>query len=161
MVDRFERFSLALSELFRYWHRIASDELAPYGLKGTHATYLTAMYRHPQGLSATQLCEECGKDKADVSRMLSILEKKGFIRREGASYRALVTLTAEGKALAEHVRERAAVAVEAASRGLSDEHRAIFYHALELITANLQTICRDGLPAGTPLHHQPDKESTQ
>ena len=93
--------------------------------------------------------------------MLSILEKKGFIRREGASYRALVTLTVEGRALAEHVRERAAVAVEAASRGLSDEHRAIFYHALELITANLQTICRDGLPAGTPLHHQPDKESTQ
>ena len=86
MVDRFERFSLALSELFRYWHRIASDELEPYGLKGTHATYLTAMYRHPQGLSATQLCEECGKDKADVSRMLSILEKKGFIRRHASGF---------------------------------------------------------------------------
>ena len=119
------------------------------------------MYRHPQGLSATQLCEECGKDKADVSRMLSILEKKGFIRREGTSYRALVTLTAEGRALAEHVRERAAVAVEAASRGLLDEHRAIFYYALELITANLQTICRTGLPTKEQPHQQTDKENIQ
>ena len=45
MVDRFEKFSLAISEISRYWHKIAAEELKPYELKSTHAIYLTTMYR--------------------------------------------------------------------------------------------------------------------
>ena len=33
MVDRFEKFSLAISEISRYWHKIAAEELKPYELK--------------------------------------------------------------------------------------------------------------------------------
>ena len=47
MVDRFEKFSLAISEISRYWHKIAAEELKPYELKSTHAIYLTTMYRYP------------------------------------------------------------------------------------------------------------------
>lgn len=149
MVDRFERFSFAMSEIFRYWHKIASNEMEKYGLKGTHATYLTTMYRYADGVTATQLCELCGKDKSDVSRMISIMEKKGLVKKEGTNqnlYRASLKLTNNGKEIAEHVCERARIAVEAAGKGISDEHRAIFYNVLERITSNLQTISKEGLP---------------
>lgn len=146
MVDRFERFSYAISEISRCWHKIAADEMEKYGLKGSHAIYLTTLYRYSQGITAAKLSELSGKDKADVSRMTAIMEKKGLIVKEGSSYRALLKLTPTGREAAEHVRGRASVAVENASRGLSDENRAIFYQALELITANLQNLCEEGLP---------------
>ncbi len=146
MVDRFERFSFAISEINRCWHKIAAEEMEAYGLKGSHAIYLTSLYHYPQGITAGKLSELSGKDKADVSRMTAIMEKNGLIVKEGNSYRALLKLTATGREAAEHVRGRASVAVENASRGLSEEHRAIFYQALELIVSNLQNICEEGLP---------------
>jgi len=85
MIDRFERFSFAISEISHYWHKIATDEMGKYGLKGVHALYLTAMHRHPEGITSAQLCEECGKDKADVSRCVSLMEKKGLVIREGVN----------------------------------------------------------------------------
>lgn len=146
MIDRFERFSLAISEISRCWHKIAADEMEKYGLKGSHAVYLTTMCRYPDGITAARLCELCAKDKADVSRMMSIMEKKELVVKEGSSYRAQLKLTPAGLEAAEHVRRRATVAVENASRGLTPELRAVFYEALELIVSNLQNICEEGLP---------------
>ena len=146
MIDRFERFSLAISEISRCWHKIAADEMEKYGLKGSHAVYLTTMCRYPDGITAARLCELCAKDKADVSRMMSIMEKNELVVKEGSSYRAQLKLTPAGLEAAEHVRRRATVAVENASRGLTPERRAVFYEALELIVSNLQNICEEGLP---------------
>ena len=33
MVDRFERFSLAISEISKYWHLLAAEEMEKYSLK--------------------------------------------------------------------------------------------------------------------------------
>lgn len=146
MIERFERFSYAIFEVSRCWHKIAAEEMEKYGLKGSHATYLTTLYRYSQGITAARLAELTGKDKADVSRMTAIMERNGLLTKEGSSYRALLKLTDMGCAAAQKVRERASVAVENASRGLSDEHREIFYGALELIVTNLQNISEKGLP---------------
>ena len=146
MSNRFERFSFAISEISHYWHKLTSDEMEKHGLKGSHAIYLTTLYRYPDGVTAARLGELCGKDKADVSRMMSIMEKKQLVIREGSSYRAQLKLTPAGLEAAEHVRSRATVAVEHARRGLSDERREVFYEALELIVSNLQNICEEGLP---------------
>ena len=54
-----------------------------YKLKGPHCVYLLAMSHEPAGVTAPQLCELCGKDKSDVSRMMGILEKKGMVVKEG------------------------------------------------------------------------------
>ena len=150
MLNRFARFSLAISEIDRCWHKLAAEEMAKYDLNSPHAVYLTALYdASEEGITAAKLGELCRKNKADVSRMVSILEKKGLVRREAIGtnlYRAKLLLTEEGKQAAEHVRERAAVAVELAGAGLSDENREIFYEALEQITLNLQALSKDGLP---------------
>lgn len=150
MVERFERFSFAISEISRYWHKLTADEMEKYGLKGTHSVYLLAMERYPDGVTAPQLCEECGKDKADVSRMMSIMEKSGLVTKEGVHqnlYRGVFKLTEEGHAAAKYVRERASLAVEIAGKDLTDETRAIFYTALESIAHNLRELSREGLPS--------------
>lgn len=149
MIDRFERFSLAISEISRYWHKLASEELTKYGLKGPHATYLTAMYKYPDGITVPQLCEMCGKDKSDASRMIAILEEKGLVTKQvvsGSLYRGKLQLTEEGRVAAEHVAQRASRAVEVAGRDLTDETRERFYKALESIAANLRELSKEGIP---------------
>lgn len=146
MVRRFERFSCAISEISRYWHKLAGEEMEKYGLKSSHSVYLTTLYRHGEGIPSARLCELTGRDKADVSRMMTIMEQKGLVLREGASYRAKLKLTPEGTKAAEHVCLRAAKAVELAGKDLADEERRIFYDALDSIAANLRILCETGLP---------------
>lgn len=146
MIDRFERFSYAMFEISRCWHKLAAEEMAKYNLRGPFAVYLLELYRGSEGLTAARLCELCGRDKADVSRAVGLMEGKGLIARQGSQYRAILTLTEEGKQAAQHVCNRAAVAVEHAGKGFSDEHRAIFYQVLGTITENLQNLSKDGLP---------------
>ena len=149
MLNRFARFSLAISEIDRCWHKLAAEEMAKYELNSPHAVYLTTLYNFAEGITAAKLGELCCKNKADVSRMVAILEKKGLVRKEaigGNLYRAKLLLTEEGKQAAEHVQQRAAVAVELAGSGMSEEEREVFYRCLELITSNLQTLSKEGLP---------------
>ena len=149
MIDRFERFSLSISEISRYWHKLAAEELDKYGLKGPHAIYLTTMIKYPEGITVPDLCEACSKDKSDASRMLSILEQKGLVRKEavgGSHYRGKVLLTDEGRRAAEHVCSRASRAVEAAGKDLTDEERENLYKALESITENLRILCKACIP---------------
>ena len=149
MVERFERFSLAIFEISKHWHKIAAEEMAKYGLKGPHATYLLTISRFEEGITAPQLCELCGKDKADVSRMMTIMEQKGLVTKESVHqnmYRGVFKLTDEGKEATEHVRQRASLAVELAGKDLDEEKRTIFYEALDSIVLNLREISKEGLP---------------
>lgn len=150
MVYRFEQFSFMISEISHYWHKIASEEMEKHSLKGTHSIYLMAMYRYPEGITAPKLCEVCGRDKADVSRMMSIMEKKGLVVKEGRNqnlYKGIFMLTEKGKEAAEHVRERAALAVELAGKDIDEEKRVILYEALEAILDNLRELSKTGLPS--------------
>ncbi len=149
MLDRFSRFSLAISEIDRCWHKLATDEMAKYGLNSPHAVYLNTLYEYNEGITAAKLGELCCKNKADVSRMVSILEKKGLVKKEsvgGSLYRAKLLLTQEGRNAAQQVRKQAALVVELAGTGMTDQEREIFYRCLEKITGNLKTLCKNGLP---------------
>lgn len=149
MLERFAKFSLSIAEIDRCWHKLAADEMAKYDLNSPHAVYLNMLYEYDEGITAANLGELCCKNKADVSRMVAILEKKGLVRKQAVGsnlYRAKLLLTEKGRQAAEHVRERAAVAVELAGSGMTDGEREIFYRCLERIAANLQTMSREGLP---------------
>ncbi|MDE6934956.1 MAG: MarR family transcriptional regulator [Oscillospiraceae bacterium] len=149
MVERFERFSLALFEISRYWHKLAAEEMAAYGLKGSHAIYLLAMHRCEEGVTGPRLCELCGRDKSDVSRAVAVLQEKGFVTKEGVNrslYRGLLKLTEQGRAAAEQISGRASLAAELAGCDLSEETRAYLYKALESIASHLRDISKEGLP---------------
>lgn len=149
MVQRFEQFTLAILEISRCWHKLAEEELSVYGLKGAHATYLTVMYRHEEGITGPKLCELCGRDKSDLSRATAILQKKGLVTKESINqslYRGLFKLTESGRAVAGRLCNRAGLAVEIAGQDLTEETREIFYRALFSVTARLQEISKEGLP---------------
>ena len=149
MLQRFGQFTSAISALYRDVQRIERDEMEKQGLRGAFAQYLLAISRYPEGITAAALCEVCDKDKAAVSRIIGEMEAKGLLEKENdgtSQYRAKLRLTPAGQEAAAFVRERASVAVELAGNGLSDEDRKIFYSTLELISANLQQICVQGIP---------------
>lgn len=149
MLERFEKFSFEIFEITRCWHKLASEEMSKYGLKGPHATYVMALYRFRDGITAPKICELCGKDKADVSRMMAIMEDKGLVVKESNGknlYRGLFKLTEKGIEAAEHVKKRVELAVDLAGNGLNDEGRENFYKSLEIISTNLRKLCDEGLP---------------
>lgn len=149
MVERFEKFSFAIFEISKHWHKIAAEEMAKYGLKGPHATYLLTISHFEEGITAPQICELCGKDKADVSRMMTIMEQKGLVTKESVHqnmYRGVFKLTEEGKKATDYVRQKASLAVELAGKDLDEEKRTIFYEALDSIVLNLREISKEGLP---------------
>lgn len=150
MLKRYGKLSYAISRISRSIQKIERDEMLKYGFRGAFTQYLLALRSHPEGLTAVQLSEICDKDRAAISRIVSEMEAKGLVVRESANndkmYRALICLTGEGRRAAEFINGRAVSAIAAAGNGLTDEKRKIFYEALELITANLERISRDGIP---------------
>ncbi len=148
MIDRFERFSYCIAEISKYWRKLATEEMEKYGLKGTHSVYLTTLEKYSEsGLTATQLCELCARDKADVSRMISIMEEKGLVEKKGANqYRGVFKLTEKGHAASEGLRKRIEKAVEFSGKDLSVEDRKVFYEALESIVTNLRQLSMTGIP---------------
>ena len=148
MVGSFEQFILNLSDITRYWHQIASEELARYGLKGAYAVYFTALHSAGGGMTAGEMCRVCGRDKSDVSRAIRAMEELGFVVRDGeaGSYRTPLRLTSQGRRAAEEISERARIAMECGGEGLSDEQRMELYRMLSVISDNLRAITRTGLP---------------
>ena len=151
MIKRFEQFSASVACIHRCIQKIERVEMAKYGLKGPHAQCLLAMSRHPEGITASRLCTICDKDKAAISRTVAELEREGLIERcsvNGNRYRAPLRVTEQGRAAAAHVGERAKLAVEKASEGMTDDQRVTLYSVLNLIAGHLQTICEEGLQDG-------------
>ena len=148
MLERFERFSVIISEISRHWHKIAAAEMEKRGLKGAHSIYLITMSRYPDGISASQICELCCKDKADVSRTMRAMEEKGLVIKEGGHqnrYNGVYRLTGEGLAAAEYVKQRASLAVELSGSSLTEASRSILYNSLEIIAENMKNISENGL----------------
>ena len=50
MLNRCARFSLAIAEIDRCWHKLAAEEKAKYDLHSPHAVYLNTLYQYPEGI---------------------------------------------------------------------------------------------------------------
>lgn len=149
MLSRFAQFSFVISGINRYIQKLERDELIKYGCKGAFAQYLVALQHHPEGLTAAQLCEICDKDKAAVSRMVAEMVEKGLVTRSGEGaklYKAHIFLTDDGQKAAEFVSQKARAAVKAVGGEMSDEERSTLYTLLDRISANLETLSKDGIP---------------
>ncbi len=141
-MSRFEQFTVSIFSITHYWNRIANEEMREHGLKGTYALYLITLYSEGDGITAAKLCEMTQRDKADVSRAVSIFREKGFVEAYGENrYRAPIKLTAKGRMIAANIREKADSALQTAGAGLSDEMRRNMYSALEIISNNLKDMC--------------------
>ena len=148
MESRYEALSGSISCMYHDIQKIERTEMARYGLKGPHAQCLLALKKHPEGITAAQLCEACEKDKAAISRTLAELETAGMVQKEhknGSKYRAALLLTEQGRAAAETVAEKVRLAVELAGTGFGDQEREVFYRVMSIIEGNLRRLCKEGL----------------
>ena len=78
MMERFETFTLLISQISRSIRKIKTEEMAEFKLKSPHVSCLYYLYKE-KTLTAKELCDICDEDKAAISRSLLYLEKeKGF-----------------------------------------------------------------------------------
>lgn len=70
-----------ITEIARCGAQYRTEALAPYGLKGCHASYLTQICEYP-GISQDQLAQRICINKSNVARQAAALEEDGFITRK-------------------------------------------------------------------------------
>ena len=69
-----------MTEIARCGAQYRADLLAPMGLKGCHASYLTEICAQP-GISQDQLAKRICINKSNVARQAATLEEEGFLIR--------------------------------------------------------------------------------
>ena len=99
MRERFETFTVLINRISRNIRKLKNREMAAYDLRSAHVSCLYYIYSL-EGVTATELCEQCEEDKATVSRALDHLEARGFIVRapgNGKRYKSPLYLTEKGR----------------------------------------------------------------
>ena len=142
MTERFEVFTVLINKISRNIKKIKNQEMASYGLRSTHVSCLYYLYS-AESLTATELCERCGEDKATISRALDFLEENEFIVCESKSakrYKTPLYLTEKGKEAGKKIYDAVTRVLEEVGVGLTDEQRKVFYSYLSIISDNLEKI---------------------
>lgn len=138
MLTRFESFVTGITVCYKAIQRIKSSEMTEFGLKGTHTMCLFFLRRYEEGLTAAAICQLCAEDKAAVSRTLSFLREKGYVKSEGSAYRAKWSLTDAGQDVVSRFDNLIEQWVGCGGDGLTDEERETFYKVLDAIAHNLR-----------------------
>jgi len=142
MVERFKTFTVLIANLTRNIRKIKAEEMAKWDLRSHHVSCLYYLYER-KSLTAKELCDICGEDKANISRSIEYLEEQGFLKCEENThkrYKSHFELTEKGKIVGEEIFHCVEDILRRASKGLSEENRNIMYQSLRTINDNLQNI---------------------
>ena len=143
MERRFETFTLLISGINRCIRKIKSQEMAEFNLKSPHVSCLYYLYR-ADSLTASELCEMCDEDKANISRTVRYLEENGYLICHSASekrYQCPISLTEKGKMVGRFINERVESVLLDVGKHLSEEERNIMYRTLASVYHDLQEFC--------------------
>ena len=131
MSDRFDIFTMTITQIYRSLQRIKNREMTEVNLKGVHVMCLHTLNHNPGGMTLTALSQACEEDKAAMSRTIAELTRRGLVTTSTeAKYRAPIILTDTGRETAAKVDEMINEAVDAGGNGLTDAERAEFYRML-------------------------------
>lgn len=144
-IDRFENLATGVAQIYKDILKIKRYQMQSLGLKSTYVMCLYYLGRYPKGLTAAALCKLCKENKAGISRILSELIQKGFIRYDNENsskkYRAKILLTDSGNEYATKINDGIIEAVTKGGLGITNEEREVFYRVLSRIADNLDDIC--------------------
>ena len=143
MEERFQAFTVLVSNLNRCIYKIKTEEMAEYNLKSSHVSCIYYIYRYGS-LTPKELCDLCGEDKANISRALKYLEDNQYLvinNDSNKKYQRPIVLTENGVKIGKHLSEKINEILLIASEGLSEEKRNIMYEGLSLINNRLNKIC--------------------
>lgn len=143
METRFEMFTILIAKASRCIYKIKTGAMAEYNLKSSHVSCLYYLHK-VSPLTAKELCDMCGEDKANISRAIKYLESEGYIYCPTSAhkrYQSALLLTEKGELVGKELTEKIDKVLYEVSEGLSEENRRIFYQSLTTICENLEKIC--------------------
>lgn len=148
MQERFKEFTVLVANINRSIYKLKMEEMAEFNLKSSHVSCLYYIYK-ADSLTAKELCDVCGEDKANISRAIKYLENNGYLFckcKTQKRYQSSLELTEKGCEVGKYIVDKIDNILNYASAGLSEEHRKIMYQSLYLINENLNKLC-DGYNA--------------
>ena len=88
-----------MNEIVRCGMQYRNEQLVPFGLKSSHASYLLEICRSP-GISQDTLAKRICFNKSNIARQIAVLEEGGFVRRKpGAEDKRVMELYPTEKTL--------------------------------------------------------------
>lgn len=138
--DRLDMFMTLTGSAAKSITRIKHMRMAKYGLGSTHMSCLRKLYVAQNGLTRTQLSKLCGLDKAQITRIIGELCKKGFTVEEstGSGYKNKIFLTDIGRETTEEIYRIVLEVNEYVSGGISQEDIDHFYKVFDRICSGLK-----------------------
>ena len=149
-VDRFESFILLIDAIHKSINKIKTDISPASAIKSVHTMWLYELLRNPDGLTATEIAAKTMIDRSLVSREISALMRAGYVMSASSEgkrgYNSVITLTEQGKALAEQIADAALTIQDNVSRDVNKEELSIFYSVLERLYRNIEEISSKKTP---------------
>lgn len=142
--DKFREFSALVARADMALLKAKAEYVKPFGLRGVHVSCLLALLNAAGGLTASELSERCGVDRAQISRVVSELTERGLVcgTADGGRrrYRGSLCLTEEGKKTAAAMLGIVDEKLELVAAGLDAKELEIFYSVFGAIVERLENI---------------------
>ena len=137
---RFIKFSALLNSAEKSISRMKHKKMDSYGLDNAHTLCVCVLSEAEEGLTKTELAARCGVDKAQISRVVTALQKKNFIGTPSGekAYKQKYTLTDDGKNKAKEINALILEINSYVSGSIPKEDMITFYATFETICKNLK-----------------------
>ena len=137
---RFIKFSALLNSAQKSISRMKHKKMDSYGLDNAHTLCICVLAEANDGLTKTELATLCGVDKAQISRVVTALQKKNFIGTPSGekTYKQRYSLTEEGKKVAHDISSLILEINSYVSDSIPKEQIEGFYATFALICDNLK-----------------------
>ena len=140
--ERFENFITAITKTYKTIQKIKLSEAERIGLKGNQVMYMYYLGKNQEGLTPIELSKLCVEDKSAVSRAIVELTNRGFVEsyadNSKQKYRMKIVLTEQGRSINTQINKAIAIAVDKASKDLTESERENFYNVFYQISGNLE-----------------------
>jgi DNA-binding MarR family transcriptional regulator len=135
---------LLIDGIHKSINKIKFDTAPFLGVKSVHVFWLYELAKHPEGLTAAEIAAVSMIDRSLVSREIAALKRGGYVECEETgskrNYNARITLTEDGKQLAEKITREAIEVQSKVDAGITDEELESFYLTLEKLYKNFASI---------------------
>jgi len=144
--QRFFTFCFAIENISKNIQRYKNKRVASLNLRSTHVICLCQLYKAPQGMTVTELADQCHVNKSLISRVVTEIKNAGLIANadgEKGNYRKRLFLNDEGKKTAELFLHWVEEAVILTNGKTTSEELAVFYKVLASIDQNLERLVNE------------------
>lgn len=141
--ERFARFSFAIDKVAKNLQKYKNEHLEKFGLRSMHLMYLVSLGRTPEGMTATELAQNCSVDKAFISRLTGDLCDAGYVEyktKKGTKYNNKLILTESGRKIMKEIQKIIDDSVSHIIGDIPETHLTIFYNVLNQIAEHLEAV---------------------